>query len=166
MVNNIKKTKINERVNVMYTSDDLFFLFFEKGDKDVPDLIEPIVDTLEKKGYQVKYASPGYPESTFKNDRDKNGVVNSKLTSTARIIFSRDYKFTKTPQGWEWKILKNGSKALYVKSYTYNKKHGSGKEAQEKWQIFYIDSLKNWAASLPEAGESDKDKEGDVNFNS
>lgn len=145
--------------------DDMFFLFFEAGDKDVPDVIEPIVKQLEKKGYQVKYSSPGYPDSTFKNDRNKDGIVNSKLTSSARVIFSRDYKFTSTPQGWEWKVLSNGSKALYVKPYTYNEKWGTGKSAQKKWQVFYMDSLKNWTVSLPNVGEQDKDQVGDQNFN-
>lgn len=154
-----------EGVATMPTVDDLFLLFFEAGDKDVPDLIEPIIDQLEKKGYQVKYSSPGYPDSTFKNDRDKDGVVNSKLTSTARVIFSRNYKFSKTPQGWEWKILHNGTKALYVKPYTYNEKWGTGKTAQKKWQIYYIDSLKTWVASLPNVGEEDKNSEPDENFN-
>ena len=142
---------------------DLEFLYFEAGDPDIPDLIEPIVKQLESKGYQVKYASPGHINTTFDNDRNKDGVINSKMTSTARIIFSRDYHFKTTPQGWEWKILQNDSKALYVKPYTYNEKMGPKDEAFKKWQTFYISNIKSWVTDLPKAG-SDVKTEPDANF--
>lgn len=134
-------------------SEDLMFLYFtESNDKDIPDLIEPIVKKLESKGYGVKYASPGHANTTFDNDRNEDGVINAKMVSTARIIFSRNYDFKNTPQGWDWKILSNGNKALYARPYTYNEKMGSKEEAFQKWQTFYIDSLKEWALSLPKAG--------------
>lgn len=142
---------------------DLEFLYFESGDPDIPDLIEPIVKQLESKGYQVKYASPGHTNTRFDNDQNKDGVINAKMRSTARIIFSRDYRFKTTPQGWEWKVLENGSKALYVKPYTYNEKMGSKEEAFKKWQTFYIDNMKSWVTDLPKAGSDAKSKP-DVNF--
>ena len=142
---------------------DLEFLYFEAGDPDIPDLIEPIVKQLESKGYQVKYASPGHINTTFDNDKNKDRVINSKMTSTARIIFSRDYHFKTTPQGWEWKILQNDSKALYVKPYTYNEKMGPKDEAFKKWQTFYISNIKSWVTDLPKAG-SDAKTEPDANF--
>ena len=85
------------------------------------------------------------------------------MRSTARIIFSRDYRFETTPQGCEWKVLENGSKALYVKPYTYNEKMGSKEEAFKKWQTFYIDNMKSWVTDLPKAGSDAKSKP-DVNF--
>lgn len=140
--------------------------FFESAgnDEKIPDLIEPIVEELESKGYEVKYASPGHMNTRFSNDRNDDGVINSKLVSTARIIFSRDYKFKTTPQGWEWKILHNNVKALYVKPYTWNEKlYKTKEEAFKHWQIFYIDNLKTWVKELHEAG-SDKKTAPDTNF--
>lgn len=136
------------------------------GDPDIPDSIEPVVDTLESKGYMVKYSSPGYANTRFDNDKNKDGIINAKLVSTARIIFSRDYNFSKTPQGWEWKVMNNGAKALYAKQYTYNEKMGTKKEAFQKWKAKYMQSIKDWAASLPQVGTKDPDKTPDENFNS
>ena len=145
-------------------TDDMIFMYFsESNDDKIPDLIEPIVKKIESKGYEVKYASPGHVNTSFNNDRNEDGVINAKMVTTARIIFARNYKFKNTPQGWEWKILHNGSKALYARPYTYNEKMGSKEKAFEKWQTFYIDALKEWAVSLPSAG-SDKDTPPDEHF--
>lgn len=145
-------------------ADDLAFMYFEsENDSSIPDLIEPIIKQLESKGYQVKYASPGHINTRFGNDKNKDGVINAKMTSTARIIFSRDYHFNTTPQGWEWKVLHNDAKALYVKPYTYNEKMGSKEDAFKKWQTFYISNIKTWAAELPKVG-SDKKTAPDTNF--
>lgn len=145
-------------------ADDLAFMYFEsENDSSIPDLIEPVIKQLESKGYQVKYASPGHVNTRFDNDRNKDGVINAKMTSTARIIFSRDYHFNTTPQGWEWKVLHNDAKALYVKPYTYNEKMGSKEDAFKKWQTFYISNIKTWAAELPKVG-SDKKTAPDTNF--
>ena len=145
-------------------ADDLAFMYFEsENDSSIPDLIEPVIKQLESKGYQVKYASPGHVNTRFDNDRNKDGVINAKMISTARIIFSRDYHFNTTPQGWEWKVLHNDAKALYVKPYTYNEKMGSKEDAFKKWQTFYISNIKTWAAELPKVG-SDKKTAPDTNF--
>ena len=113
--------------------DRLFVEYFnegsEEGNPKIPDEIESVVKKIESKGYDVKYSSPGYADTTFKRDQNKDGIINSKMATTARIIFARDYKFKNTPQGWMWKILHNNSKALYVKPYTYNEKMGTPKEA-------------------------------------
>lgn len=148
--------------------DNMFYEFFgeatEKNDKDIPDVIEPTVKVLEGKGYQVKYASPGHLNTKFDNDRDKDSVINGKFASTARIVFARNYKFSNTPQNWEWKVLHNGTKALYVKPYSYNDEKGTEHELFVKWQTSYIDSLYTWARSLPKAGEDDKKSAPDKNF--
>lgn len=139
--------------------------FFGESTTDkIPDLIEPIVKMLEGKGYQVKYASPGHANTRFDNDQNKDGVINSKFATTARIIFSRDYKFSTTPQQWEWKVMDNDVKALYVKDYTYNKKQGTPEEAFKKYQDFYLSTLKTWAEKLPKAGDDEDTGEVDTNF--
>jgi uncharacterized protein YktA (UPF0223 family) len=136
----------------------------EGGDPEVPDTIEPYTRQLEAKGYKVKYASPGYSNTRFDNDRNKDGVINAKLVTTGRIIFSRDYKFRTTPRGWVWKILSNGAKALYVKQFTYNEKNGTPKQAFEKWKEFYLNSLKEWISELPMCGEEPAEYKADENF--
>ena len=138
--------------------------FNEASNNEIPDLIENAVKILERKGYRVKYASPGHLNTNFKQDKNNDHVVYGKFASTGRIIFERDYKFKNTPQGWEWKVLHNNAKALYVKPYTYNEKMGSKEEAFKKWQTFYIDSIKSWANSLPPVG-IEKDTPPDDNFN-
>lgn len=166
----VEDDESEEIENMTSIVDEMFESFFgfestEGGNPDIPDKIEPIINEIESKGYKVKYSSPGYSNTRFSNDRDKNGVINAKMVTTGRVIFSRDYKFTTTPKGWEWKVLKNGSKALYVKPYTYNEKMGTEKEAFQKWQKVYMDSLKEWAVKLPQCGTSDDtEHEPDENF--
>lgn len=144
---------------------DLMFIYgFESSDPNVNDEIEPVVKALEKKGYNVKYSSPGYDETRFDNDRNDDGVINSKLVSTARIIFDSNHNFKVTPQCWEWKILKNGSKALYVKPYSYNPKAGTKKEAFIKWKERYMANLRSWVVDLPKAGTETKSAPADTNF--
>lgn len=147
------------------TVADMMYEFFGIYTEDVgqktstdktPNGIAHVVKILESKGYQVKYSSPGYSHTRFDNDRNKDGVINSKLQTTARIIFSRDYSFKRTPQGWSWKVLEDGKKALYVKPYTYNEKMGSKETAFKKWQVFYISNIEDWANELPKAGTNAK----------
>ena len=136
----------------------------EKGDPKIPDVIEPAIKILESKGYKVKYASPGYVNTRFDNDRNKDGVINGKHQTTGRIVFSRNYNFPNTPDKWTWKVLNNNSKALYVKPYSYTGAEGKEDEAFIKWQTAYIDSLTTWAKALPNAGEDKKDTAPDENF--
>ena len=143
-------------------SDSLFDQYFSESDniKSVPDKIEPMVKKLENKGYKVKYSSPGYSNTKFDNDRNKDGVINGKLVSTGHVVFEKNYHFDNTPQGWEWKVLHNGFKALYVKPYTYNEKNGSEKEAFDKWQSFYLSGLSDWIDKLPHMGAEWEGKDG------
>lgn len=135
-------------------ADILFEKFFGEASmnddvKSVPDDIEPMVKKLENKNYRVKYASPGHENTTFDNDKNGDGIVNGKLVSTGRIIFERDYHFEGTPKGWEWKVLSNGFKALYVKPFTYNKDDGSADAAFSKWKSDYLRNLEDWIDDLP-----------------
>ena len=104
-------TSIN--INRMYR--ELF-----ENDSNIPDEIEGYVTRLKIKGYNVEYASPGYAKTRFDNDQNKDGIINGKMVSTGRIIFSKNYHFDKTPEGWTWKILHNGAKGLYVKPFNYD----------------------------------------------
>ena len=144
---------------------DMEFMYLESNDPDINDAIEPIVKRLEAKGYKVKYASPGYDNTRFSNDRDKDGVVNGKMVGTAKIIFEKNYKFKTTPDGWEWKILpSNGFKALYVAPYSFNKKkYKSEEEARKQWREFYLSNIKTWVTQLPEQG-SDEEAAPDTEF--
>lgn len=135
-------------------ADILFEKYFSEASKSedikcVPDKIEPMVKKLENKKYRVKYASPGHSNTIFDNDKNKDGVVTGKLVSTGRIIFERDYHFDGTPDGWQWKRLDNGFRALYVKPFTYSETDGHEKEAFRKWQDSYLASLNKWIESLP-----------------
>lgn len=141
--------------------------FFEESnnDSDIPDMIEPEVKKLEAKGYQVKYASPGHENTTFKNDKNDDKIINGKYRSTGRIIFSRNYNFKNTPKGWEWKSIDNGEKkALYVKPYTYNEELGSKEQVFKRWREFYLKSLVDWIEELPEAGTDNNENKKDENF--
>ena len=171
--NEVTKNLFNEFFGVTESANniDLFDQYFSESDdvKIVPNDIEPMVKKLENKGYKVKYSSPGYSNTRFDNDKNGDGVINSKLVSTARIIFERNYRFDNTPQGWEWKVLENQAKALYVKPYTYNEDQGSKKDAFNKWQKFYLSTLSEWIDKLPQVGKEIKDENdpaGDENFSS
>lgn len=187
---NLVKEGVENMEDTNYLLDNMMYEFFgEKPPKDdsevlfekffgeasmkedvkvVPDKIEPMVKKLENKNYRVKYASPGHSNTTFSNDRNDDGVVNGKMISTGRIIFEKDYAFDNTPKGWEWRVLSNGFKALYVRPFTYNKDKGSPKEAFEKWQNAYLSSLKKWIEDLPMMGTDNPQKEPkeDKNFSS
>lgn len=168
-----KKDEERNDTDMIYNDnlvDDMMASFFGEstkgGDPEVPDKIEPIISTLEAKGYKVKYASPGYKNTRFNNDKNKDGVINAKLQGTARIIFERNYKFPNTPKGWTWKVLDNGIKALYAKPLTYNQETmGTKENAFKTWQDFYMDSLKDWVTELPHMGTVDETKsDPDKNF--
>lgn len=139
--------------------DSMFKGFFEADENQddsnekTPDPIKHIVVALEGKGYRVKYSSPGYMDSHFKRDRNKDGVINGKTASSARIVFSKDYRFNTTPKYWEWKVLDNGFKALYVKPMSEN----DDPNQMSKWKQKYMDSLEMWVKNLPMAGTADKE---------
>lgn len=141
------------------------FLMESENIKSIPDAIENVVKIIERKGYKVKYASPGYVDSRFKGDRNKDGILNGKFVTSGRIIFEKDYKFATTPEGWKWKVLENGNKALYVHQVS---KHSDGNTEKElrDWYNTYMKGIKNWANSLPKMGESDEVKKEDENFKS
>lgn len=128
-----------------------------KGNPDINDEIEPIVDMLEDKGYKVAYSSPGYLNTKFKNDTNGDNISYGKLVSTARIVFEKDYHFDNSPKGWDWKVTDGENKSLYVHPYTYSKKHGKPPIAFDKWKRFYLGNLMTWANELPDSKDAGKE---------
>lgn len=159
--NRLKKYIKGDELKLESTNlvDSMFKGFFEadenqdNSNEKTPDPIKHIVVALEGKGYRVKYSSPGYMDSYFKRDRNKDGVINGKTASSARIVFSKDYRFNTTPKYWEWKVLDNGFKALYVKPMSEN----DDPNQMSKWKQKYMDSLEMWVKNLPMAGAADKE---------
>ena len=162
--NNMLSQMFYEFFHEMLDGEDYLLEKSDDNVRAVPDEIEPIVKILEGKGYRVKYASPGYVDGRFANDANKDGVINSKMVSTGRIIFEKDYKFPSTPKRWGWKFLRNGFKALYVKPFA-NDYDKPTSENIRKWHDEYIDSIKTWAESLPTRGTiEDEELKTDKNF--
>lgn len=152
--------KDGKNMKSMSRVDEIFNEYFAESNTSdkVPDNIEDSVKVLESKGYNVKYASPGYVNSPFTRDANKDGILNGKFVSTARVIFERDYHFSSTPQGWTWKVLDNGSKALYVKPHSYDYDKADDKEKQfVEWQAWYLTSLYDWAKSISNRGDDNKE---------
>ena len=134
----------------------------DDSNEKTPDPIKHIVLDLEGKGYRVKYSSPGYMDSHFKRDKNNDGVINGKTASSARIVFSKNYRFNTTPKYWEWKVMENGFKALYVKPMSET----DDPNQMSKWKEKYMQSLETWVKNLPMAGSADKDDDAkpDENF--
>jgi hypothetical protein len=131
-------TDVDRVVNEMY--NNLF-----EASVETPDEMKRIVEHLESKGYKVKYASPGHLNTKFKNDRNGDRISNSKMVSTARIIFKNPELKIEPPYLWELKIMDDCT-GLYVKPYTYNEaSQGSKDEAFIKWKENYMKSLDEWA---------------------
>lgn len=116
--------------------------------------IEPIVDMLNKKGYKVKYASPGHPGIRKKGDRDKDGVYYGKFYSDARIMFDSEYQFPPAPEGWHWRVVDNCS---YLDITPVDPKDKSQSDAN-KWKENYMKSLKDYVDSLPDEKDSDSEE--------
>lgn len=148
-------------------AEKFYSMYLERDDNDdlIPDKIENAVKILNSKGYKVKFSSPGYNNTNFKNDKNDDNITYGKFVSTARVIFARDYHFNNTPQGWKWKVLENGAKALYVNPKSFDYKNGKSAEF-EKWRDSYIRSLESWAQLLPEAGSDAEPKKEDEHFKS
>ena len=133
----------------------------DDSNEKTPDPIKHIVLDLEGKGYRVKYSSPGYMDSHFKRDKNNDGVINGKTASSARIVFSKNYRFNTTPKYWEWKVMDNGFKALYVKPMSEN----DDPNQLSKWKEKYMQSLETWVKNLPMAGAAkDEESKPDENF--
>ena len=124
---------------------------------------DPIVfSPLNKKGYKTKYSCSGHPSARFKRDKFRDGVLNKRLYSTARIVFAKDYDFPSIPKGWEMKVLDEDKVGIYVKPPTFKIMDGLPKEAFYKWKKKYMYALENWVSNLPKFGEQNKTDEKEV----
>lgn len=128
--------------------------------------IEDVVDTLNKKGYKVKYASAGHTKLRKKEDRGDqdssgkaskaDGVYKDHLYSDARIMFADKYDFGKNaPKYWHWRIV-DGCSYLDISPLRYDEKDGTPDEAFAKWKKDYMYNLRNYVDDLPENGEQSK----------
>lgn len=132
---------------------------FEESSK-LDDDIKPIITKLNEKGYKTKYSCSGHPSSRVKKDTYRDGVLNGKLYSTARIVFSKNYTLPSPPKYWEIKVL-NGEKnvSLYVTPPQFKIVDGLPTEAFNKWKKKYMSSLTSWVDSLGPLGSKKAKKE-------
>ena len=115
---------------------------------NMEDEIKPIVDKLNKKGYKVKYASPGHNKLRKKEDKEPDGVYYGHLYSDARIMFKENYNFETAPDGWHWRLVDNCS-YLDITPKVYNaKKDGTPDQAFAKWKEEYMKSLADYVDQL------------------
>lgn len=159
--NLLKKSGIEDVVGKVITEsadtyvedadEEEFFMEAAAIDDDMKDTIK----ILNEKGYKTKYSCSGHPSACLKSDGLRDGVKYGKVYSTARVVFSEVYEFPNIPSGWKRKILndeKDKQKtvtAIYVKGPVFNIMKGLPKEQFSKWKAKYMDSLRNWAKSLP-----------------
>ena len=144
----IKTTDIEDGANELVTEA-----------KDMEKEIVPIVEKLNKKGYKVKYASPGHPNIRKKGDNDKDGVYYGRLYSDARIMFDKKYKFPSAPDLWHWRDV-DGCSYLDItplKPEKYSDVDGELK----KWKDNYMKSLTEYVNNLPDAGKATDNKKED-----
>lgn len=152
--------------DVFKITDNLYYELFSESSVKTPIEMSKIVDKLDSKGYKVKYASPGHLNTRFKNDRNKDLIINGKLTSTARVIFKNIEKKIEPPYLWEFKVL-DGCTGLYVKPYSYSEEYqGSPEEAFKKWQEEYMNSLDQWASKRNNINGKNQDKQRNNSLNS
>lgn len=131
-----------------FASADLDDMELSLEAANMEDEIKPLVEELERKGYQVKYASPGHRHLRKKEDREPDGVYYDKLYSDARVMFDKKYSFSETPKYWHWRDV-DGCSYLDITPLSYNKdKDGSPDEAFAKWKENYMNSLKTFVKNL------------------
>lgn len=143
---------INKRLKEFCAITEDVDYFYES--KDMEDEIRTIVADLNKKGYKVKYASPGHLNLRKKEDKDLDGLYYGKLYSDARVVFDKDYGFPNAPKYWYWKQINDNRDYLDVKDCHYNSKDGSPNEAFSKWKTNYMNSLREWVSKLSNKNDS------------
>lgn len=147
-------------------TDNFYDSLFTEASVKTPEAMKSIVDKLNSKGYEVKYASPGHANTAFKNDVYEDHVINGKLTSTARVIFKNNELNVEAPDLWEFKVL-DGCTGLYVKPYSYsNESQGTPEEAFNAWQEAYLASLDKWASRRDNINGTNTSKNINKNLNS
>lgn len=129
---------------------------FGEETHDIDDDIKPVVEMLNRLGYNVKYSCSGHNRTRIKEDNYRDGIYHGKLYTTARITFDKKYDFKSAPEGWYFN--KNSDKSsMYVRAFSYDKKDGTPDEAFENWKSNYMKALKNWVDNLNE-NKTDENK--------
>lgn len=131
----------------------------EASKEEIDDDIKPIVDILNKKGYKTKYSCSGHTKARIKKDGFRNGIMNGKLYTTARIVFDKDYDIG-APKGWKVKTF-DDQIGIYPETPHYDYSKGMPDDAWEKWKVEYMSELKVWANNLgdkPGPEESSKNE--------
>lgn len=124
--------------------------------RNMEDEIKPIVDELNRKGYKVKYASPGHKKLRKKEDSEPDGVYYNKLYSDARIMFKDKYDFPPAPEFWKFREV-DGCSYLDIKEKTYSNKNITPDEDFAKWKADYMKSLKDYVDSLKPLNDDSND---------
>lgn len=122
-------------------------------DKEIAD----IVDTFNRKGYNVKYASAGHKELRKKSDVNHDGVYHGKLYSDARVMFDKKYNFDDTPKYWHWRDV-DGCSYLDITPKNYYEDDGTPEKAFEDWKKQYLYSLRVFAKELKPLNGSSKEE--------
>ena len=110
-----------------------------------PD-IQKVITKLNKMGYTTVASCSGHPNTRVKNDQYRDGILNGKLYTTARIVFDKDYDIG-APKGWETKDFDNGF-GIYPKPDNYTFSKGKPDDAFIKWKVQYMEDLNNWVDKL------------------
>ena len=147
---------------IVESGEEEVFLEAAKIDDDIKD----IVDTLNEKGYTVKYSCSGHPSSRAKNDNKRDGVRYGKLYTTARIVFDKIYDFPNIPTGWEKKILDEDKTAIYVKEPEFKIINGLPLTQYYNWKKKYMYHLEKWAKELPKENETKDDENSELTLES
>ena len=136
---------------------------FESSDEymeaaNIGEKMRPIISLLNTKGYRTKYSSPGYYKERRKEDRNKDGVYNGKLYTTARIMFEEPYKFPEAPKYWKFRQV-DGVDYLDVEEKWFNPENEADPDkAWSEWQDKYLDSMMKWVEALDYKTDSDNGK--------
>ena len=119
---------------------------------NMEDEIKPIVEKLERKGYKVKYASPGHKNLRKKEDKEPDGKYYGKLYSDARVMFDKVYDFpSDAPKYWHWREV-DGCSYLDITPLNHKESDGSIDEAFAKWKENYMNSLRKFVDDLKDDG--------------
>lgn len=157
----VKEEKSNGKKLVKESGEER--ILFEKTDWNditlyteatkIDDDIAPIIHTLNAKGYKTKYSCSGHPSTKFKKDMYRDGVLNNKLYSTARIVFAENYTLPHPPKHWGIRVLNDKKNvSLYVEPPTFAIEKGLQKEQFTKWKKSYMNSLTTWVKNLKPNG--------------
>ena len=161
-LNNIISFKSNDNSIIYNTVTESVNDAYEEA-ANMEDEIKPIVAELERKGYQVKYASPGHKKLRKKEDKEPDGVFYGKLYSDARIMFDKKYDFPEAPKEWKWRLV-DGCSYLDVNERSYSDNSITPDEAFNEWKKDYMNSLREFVKNLKPLKE-EKEFNESVNTN-